>query len=1203
MTIAAETSSARDGRWTRLTRMLPIAGILAPLASVAIGAMVDVSSAAASPSVTCGVSSGTVTVTVAGGSASDSLVVTTSGGDYVVDFDGSQTCASQTLSDSSNPTLQVKQTPSAATPTTFQPGTNFGIDFEAAAGAPTTFDDTGGPASSTIDASTGQATFGASGTDTFTGISSFIGSASGSTQFVAGAAGASFKGQGSGNVLDLSNAPASSRVNADAGTATLGTVTDTFTGIQSFVGSNAGSTTFVAGPTSESFADKGSAGGDAIDFSNVTTSQATPLVVNLSGNDVNGQLSGTGVVGSTTYTFSTGASNFSSFTGAGSGSTTFLVGSSQDSFKGEGSGNSLDFSSASSPMTIDTSSGQATVATVTDTFSGISSFVGSSSGSTQFVAAAGGASFTGQGSNNSLSLAPATASSTVDVGAGTATIGTGTDTFVDVQSFVGASAGSTTFRPDASTGYAFQGHGTGNTLDLSAAPASSTIDASTGQATFGASGTDTFTGISSFIGSASGSTQFVAGAAGASFKGQGSGNVLDLSNAPASSRVNADAGTATLGTVTDTFTGIQSFVGSNAGSTTFVAGPTSESFADKGSAGGDAIDFSNVTTSQATPLVVNLSGNDVNGQLSGTGVVGSTTYTFSTGASNFSSFTGAGSGSTTFLVGSSQDSFKGEGSGNSLDFSSASSPMTIDTSSGQATVATVTDTFSGISSFVGSSSGSTQFVAAAGGASFTGQGSNNSLSLAPATASSTVDVGAGTATIGTGTDTFVDVQSFVGASAGSTTFRPDASTGYAFQGHGTGNTLDLSAAPASSTIDASTGQATFGASGTDTFTGISSFIGSASGSTEFVAGAGQSETFSDAGTVGGDTLNLTNVVTSSSSPLTMNLTGGAVNGLPASSAKVGMTTYAFSPGDDFSSFVGSGGGNNDVLAGRASGFTFSGPASANTLDLSHATAAVTLVLGQSGPQATGGAGPITLSGTITEVIGSNFGNHLQAGPGTVTLKGGSGVDWLGAGTGADTLDAGSGTTTLVGGSGLDTMTGGKGSDTFIPGTGGGKISDTEGVGTLDFAQAKAAVQVNLGTKYTTQNHIVLPAMLATGGGGKQIALVGLTNLIGSSYGGDVLRLGSHGGTITAGNGGGDQLVGSSSGGSTLRGGAGGDTFTSVGPSDHMYGGAGNDTFFANNGHKDYMNGGGGHNVAHVDCVDVHDKTFLKIQRIYKPRSC
>src|SRR5579871_3191832 len=104
MTIAAETSSSRHGRWTLLTRMLPIAGILVPLASVAIGAMVDVSSAAASPSVTCGVSSGTVTVTVAGGSASDSLVVTTSGGDYVIDFDGSQACASQTLSDSSNPT-------------------------------------------------------------------------------------------------------------------------------------------------------------------------------------------------------------------------------------------------------------------------------------------------------------------------------------------------------------------------------------------------------------------------------------------------------------------------------------------------------------------------------------------------------------------------------------------------------------------------------------------------------------------------------------------------------------------------------------------------------------------------------------------------------------------------------------------------------------------------------------------------------------------------------------------------------------------------------------------------------------------------------------------------------------------------------------------------------------------------------------------
>ena len=238
------------------------------------------------------------------------------------------------------------------------------------------------------------------------------------------------------------------------------------------------------------------------------------------------------------------------------------------------------------------------------------------------------------------------------------------------------------------------------------------------------------------------------------------------------------------------------------------------------------------------------------------------------------------------------------------------------------------------------------------------------------------------------------------------------------------------------------------------------------------------------------------------------------------------------------------------------------------------------------------------------MISSPFGGHLVAGPGTETLRGAKGVDWLQAGSGTDTQDAGSGTAVLVGATGFDTMTGGKGSDTFIPGTGGGKFTDTQGVGTLDFAKATAAVRVNLGTtRYTTRTHVVLLAQLATGGGGKPITLVGLTDLIGSMHRGDILRLGTRSGTITAGNRAGDQLIASTAGGSTLHGGSGGDTFTSFGPNDHMYGAVGNDVFFANNGHKDYMNGGGGHTAAHVDCVDVRDKTFKKIQKGYAPAHC
>jgi hypothetical protein len=638
----------------------------------------------------------------------------------------------------------------------------------------------------------------------------------------------------------------------------------------------------------------------------------------------------------------------------------------------------------------------------------------------------------------------------------------------------------TTFQPGADAGVHFEGAaGAPTTFDFSAAPAATTINASTGQATLGASGTDTFSGISAFVGSASGSTQFIVGAGGVSFTGQGSNNSLSLAPAPASSTIDAGAGTATIGTGTVTFANVGTFIGSNSGSNTFIAGTSSESFADHGSAGGDTVDFSNVATSPGTPLTVNVSGSNFNGQPTATGVVGATTYSFSTGGPDFSSFTGAASGNTRFLAGSSVGNFKGKG---------------------------------------------------------------------------------------------------------------------------TGNSLDLSTAPAGTAIDASTGQVTIGTV-VDMISGISSFVGSASGSTQFVAAAGQSETFIDGGSTGGDTLNLSHVVTSSSTPLTLNLTSNTVNGQAPSTAVLGTTTYTFTAGNNFAAFVGSSVGNSDVLAGRASGFRFTAKGSANTLDLSHTSAFVTLNLGQAGSQATGGAGTVTLSGTIQNVLGSNFGNHLAAGSGTVTLRGGSGVDWLQAGSGTDTLDAGLGSATLVGGAGVDNMKGGTGKDTFIPGTGGGSITDTAGIGTLDFALAKAAVRVNLGTKYTTMNHVVLAAQLVTGGGGKPISLLGLSSVIGSSYAGDVIRLGTHQGTIMAGNGAGDQLVGSTAGGSSLHGGAGGDTFTSAGPNDHMFGGAGNDTFFANNGFKDYMNGGGGHNAAHVDCADVHAMTFLKIQKVYKPSHC
>src|SRR6202040_3477311 len=141
----------------------------------------------------------------------------------------------------------------------------------------------------------------------------------------------------------------------------------------------------------------------------------------------------------------------------------------------------------------------------------------------------------------------------------------GSDTFSGIQRFVGSSSGSTTFvAPGTGGGLSFVGAGSGNTLDLTAFPAGATVDdtsPSSGTALLSTSAADTFSKISCFVGSSQGSMTFrvatgahsVAGCDESSspvnFQGQGSGNVLDLGglNAFAQNPVVVSTG---VGTVT-----------------------------------------------------------------------------------------------------------------------------------------------------------------------------------------------------------------------------------------------------------------------------------------------------------------------------------------------------------------------------------------------------------------------------------------------------------------------------------------------------------------------------------------------------------------------------------------------------------------------------------------------------------------------------
>ena len=375
---------------------------------------------AAPLSVSCTASGHTVVVSVSG-SATDSLVVTTSGGTSI-EIDKSAAC-STTYTDSSStyPNIQVTETSSPYVPVVFQPGTDPGIDFIGPAETATRLDLSAIGMGTTVTlngdspGSPGAVEL-SGGSDTFSGISTFVGSSAGDTTFVAGGAGGyTFEGSGSGNQVDLSADPNS--VTANLSTGSIGVAsgsTDTVSGISSVVGSSAGGNTFVAGNGSESFADSGSVGGDTLDFSDVATSTSTPLTINVSGGQVNGESNDTATEGSTTYSFTSGGTDFTTFLGATTGHTSFLAGPTGGAtFDGQGSSNTLNFMALVKALTVNVSGvmvgpvSNSTAATsgTTYAFSDISAFVGSSGGTT-FYAGSAADTFAGSGtSGNTLNFA------------------------------------------------------------------------------------------------------------------------------------------------------------------------------------------------------------------------------------------------------------------------------------------------------------------------------------------------------------------------------------------------------------------------------------------------------------------------------------------------------------------------------------------------------------------------------------------------------------------------------------------------------------------------------------------------------------------------------------------------------------------------------------------------------------------------------
>jgi hypothetical protein len=305
--------------------------------------------------------------------------------------------------------------------------------------------------------------------------------------------------------------------------------------------------------------------------------------------------------------------------------------------------------------------------------------------------------------------------------------------------------------------------------------------------------------------------------------------------------------------------------------------------------------------------------------------------------------------------------------GNTVDFSALTIPVVVNVSGAMvgmtqndtATAGSATDTFTGLASpstFIGASGGTT-FDAGTEADTFTGQGlAGDTLSYAHASGGSLLVCAAGLSTgpcsgvpagstgkavLSTVTEPFSGIKVFDGLPGGDTAFVSGSAGGYTFNATGTGNTADFSASTSGVSVDLSTSPAAvsgFATGGPDAMTGITAVTGSAAGQNSFVAGTG-SESFAQPGSGAGDRIDFSAVATSSSSPLTINVSGATVNGLANDSASVGTSLYSFATGGAaFTGFTGATDGNTDFLASGTGGYRYIGQGTPNTLNLSAAPA-------------------------------------------------------------------------------------------------------------------------------------------------------------------------------------------------------------------------------------------------------------------------
>jgi len=1031
----------------------------------------------------------------------------------------------------------------------------------AASASPVTVDQTGG----------GRALGDASG-DTYSAISTIIGSG-GADSFIGGTgAGSATMDGGLGS--DWVDYQYVSVVNSRGVTVNLndstgnsgGAINDRLVNIENIQGST-GNDLFYASTAANSFI--GNGGIDIVSYDG----QSALTIDQKSGRGLGtGAASGDSYTGIATLIGTTGNDTFVGGTDAGSAVMDGALGNNWISYNYTGS----------SSVTVNLAAGTTSGAGSNDRFVNIENVYGSG-GNDLFYADTHANTFIGGGGTDVVSYA-GLAAVTVDQSA--ANRGTGAasgDSFSGIATIIGTSGNDTFFGGTAALATMDGGaNATGGDWVSYAGEAAATVDLTQTSVNGGSAANNVLINIENVVGS-SFADLFYADSAANSFVGGGGHDTVSYER-DTSGGLTIDLTGQGYGTgyaSGDSYSAISVAIGSSS-SDTFIGGVVSGATMDGGgsvSDTGDWIDYEYVDVAFNRGVTVNLD----------TGINGGT-ITANAAANdrlvNIENVKGT-SGNDLFYASSAANSFVG-GAGTDVVSYAGQAAVTVDQSAlHRGTGAASGDSYNGIETIIGTSGDDTFFGGTAAVAAMDG-GTNAAggdwVSYA-GEAAATVDLTRTSANGGSAANNYlINIENIVGSTA-SDTFYANSSANSFVGGGGTGDVVSYARDSSGTlTIDLTgTAYSTGYASG-DSYNGIATVIGSAGGDT-FIGGI-----WSGVGTaIGGggtDWVSYKNA----SSDATVNLAAGGNAGSAATNHLSGIENIIASD-------------HGDWLTGDALANSFISGAGADTIDggdgrdvVDYSSDLAAHVINLTTNTNSGGYAAGDSLVNIEVVIGGSL-NDTLTGDATqsTTLFGGAGDDTLAGGTGADYFDGGIGNdvvtyaggaavkvnqgTTIPGGVAttgdqyvnIETIIGSSGNDTFFGGTSLGSATMDGGLGSdlidYEYLAVGPGVTVNL-------------ASGVNGGAAAYDHFVNIENIRGSQNSDTFVASGS-GGTISIdGGSGSDWISYAQNGGQSVTidlynqqssGAASNDHLVNI---ENIIGSTASDTFFADSNDNSFSGGGG-----------------------------